>query len=363
MMSIASLVTRHPWLMACLLFWLAPAAHAASSCVVLQYHHISNHTPALTSVTVEQFSEHMDYLRQNGFSVLPLREVVQAITSHGKLPEKCVSLTVDDAYLSVYENAFPLLKSLGWPLTVFVNSEAVDKGISAFMTWDQMREMSRSGVVFENHGHGHIHLIREKPGESPAAREKRIRDDILTAQQRITRELGKAPALFAHPYGEFDTQVKNIIRSIGLTGFGQQSGPVWPGADTGALPRFPMNTRYAGMEGFRTKVNSLPLAVMRADPGEPLVPLRQQRPVLTLTLQGGSYSRPALTCFVNGRTDVSITWSGDTPDQLTVKPDFDLSPGRSRTNCTMPSPEAGRFYWYSHNWFIRNPDGSWYPEY
>lgn len=207
MMNIVSFAISHSLITACLLFWLAPAAHAANSCVVLQYHHISNHTPALTSVTVEQFSEHMDYLRQNGFSVLPLREVVQAITNHGKLPEKCVSLTVDDAYLSVYENAFPLLKSLGWPLTVFVNSEAVDKGNSAFMTWDQMREMSRSGVVFENHGHGHIHLIREKPGEGPAAREKRIRNDIMTAQQRITRELGNAPALFAHPYGEFDTQV------------------------------------------------------------------------------------------------------------------------------------------------------------
>ena len=345
-----------------LFVYFAPV-QAARSCVVLQYHHVSNDTPAITSVTPEQFNEHLDYLKTNNFKVMPLRKVVAALQNKSELPEKCVSLTVDDAYASVYQNAWPRLKALNWPMTVFVNSDGVDRGITSYMSWQQMREMSQHGVAFENHGHTHAHLIRRQPGESTAAWRARISNDIQTAQQRITREIGTAPRLFAHPFGEYNPQTLQLIKAIGLTGFGQQSGPLWPGADFGALPRFPMNVHYAGMPGFRTKVNSLPLAVVAAEPEDPLVPLGQRRPKLTVTLEPGSYSRGALQCFVGGSTNVDLSWSTDNPDRFTVKPKFDLRPGRSRTNCTLPSGKKGRFHWYSHNWFVRKADGSWYAEY
>lgn len=345
-----------------LLVYLVPA-QAARSCVVLQYHHVSNDTPGITSVTPAQFNDHLDYLQTNHFNVMPLREVVTALTKGTGLPEKCVSLTVDDAYTSVYQNAYPGIKALGWPMTVFVSTAGVDAGIASFMSWEQMREMSQHGVVFENHGHGHIHLLRTIPDESMTAWRERILNDIQTAQQRITQEIGNAPRLFAHPYGEFNPEVIQLVKASGLTGFGQQSGPLWPRADFGALPRFPMNAQYASMPGFIIKVNSLPLPVVSAEPGDPLVPLQQWRPELKLTLEPGSYSKATLQCFTGGSNNVELTWSTDRPGLLSIKPNFDLKPGRSRTNCTMPANHTGRFRWYSHNWFVRNADGSWYQEY
>ena len=341
---------------------LAPA-WAANHCVILQYHHFSAETPAITSVTPEQFDAHLDYLQANDFHVLPLRDVVSALQQNKQLPERCVSLTVDDAYISVYENAFPRLKKLGWPLTVFVNTQGVDQGIRSYMSWDQMREMADHGVSFENHGHGHIHMIRSLNGESDAAWRKRIIRDISTAQQRLSAEIGVEPRLFAYPYGEYNPELVNIIRDMGFAGFGQQSGPAWPGADLGVLPRFPMAAAYARMPGFITKLNTLPLAVISAVPADPLVPLQQRRPALTIRLASGTYRKSAIQCYIDGSNDVSVTWSGDVADQFTVKPNFDLGPGRHRTNCTMPSAQRGRFHWYSHNWFVRKSDGSWYPEY
>lgn len=346
-----------------LLFVYFVPAQAASSCVVLQYHHISNDTPGMTSVTLKQFYDHLDYLKTNHFNVMPLRNVVAALFNKTVLPEKCVSLTVDDAYASIYRNAYPRIRALGWPMTVFVSTEGVDKGIASYMSWEQMREMSKHGVVFENHGHGHTHLIRRKQDEGTTAWRKRIINDIQTAQQRITQEIGNVPKLFAHPYGEYNPEVTRIIRSIGLAGFGQQSGPLWPGANPGALPRFPMNAQYANMPGFITKVNSLPLQVVVAEPADPLVPLLQWRPELKLTLKPGSYSKSTLQCFIGGSDQVELVWSENQPDQFSVKPAFNLGPGRNRTNCTMPADQQGRFYWYSHNWFVRKPDGSWYAEY
>jgi len=346
-----------------LLLACVPATQAANHCVILQYHHFSDQTPGITSVTLKQFDDHLAYLQSHEFNVLPLRQVVNALRNNKQLPDRCVSLTVDDAYLSVYQNAFPRLKKLAWPLTVFVNTEAVDQGLDSYMSWDQMRELSKQGVLFENHGHGHIHMIRKNNAESDEDWRQRVADDISMAQQRITEEMGIAPQLFAHPYGEYNPVTLNIISSKGLTGFGQQSGPAWPGADFASLPRFPMAANYASMNSFKTKVHTLPLPVVTAVPTDPLVPLQQRRPALKLTLLPGTYSKATIQCYIAGSNDVEITWSKDTPDQFTVSPNFDLAPGRQRTNCTMPSTEKGRFHWYSQNWFVRNADGSWYPEY
>ncbi|UCB55422.1 MAG: hypothetical protein JSW45_02520, partial [Thiotrichales bacterium] len=120
---------------------------------------------------------------------------------------------------------------------------------------------------------------------------------------------------------------------------------------------------YAGMNSFRTKVNTLPMPVLVAMPSDPVVPLGQRRPGLELRLQPGRYSKTSLQCFIGGSSDVSIRWADDRADTLVVTPGFDLKPGRHRTNCTMPSARKGRFHWYSHNWFVREADGSWYPEY
>jgi peptidoglycan/xylan/chitin deacetylase (PgdA/CDA1 family) len=336
---------------------------AASHCVILQYHHFSDDTPATTSVTLEQFDDHLDYLKHNNFNVLPLRDVVTALEQGQKLPDRCISLSVDDAYISVYRNAAPRLKKLGWPLTVFVNTEGVDRGVSVYMTWEQMRELSKQGVTFENHGHGHIHMIRRNPDESEEDWRQRVFNDISTAQRRITTEIGIAPQLFAHPYGEYNPATLQIVKEMGLTGFGQQSGPAWRGSDFAVLPRFPMAANYAGMQSFKVKVNTLPLPVVLAVPADPLVPQGQTRPSLKLTLKTNAYSRASIQCYVGGSNNVEIIWSKDSPDQLEVTPGFDLGPGRHRTNCTMPSAQKDRFHWYSHNWFVRKADGSWYSEY
>jgi hypothetical protein len=93
------------------------------------------------------------------------------------------------------------------------------------------------------------------------------------------------------------------------------------------------------------------------------VPLLQKRPVLKLTLSAPVEPKSALQCFIGGSNDVNIAWTAGRADQFTVAPNFDLRPGRHRTNCTLPSAQKGRYHWYSHNWFVRNPDGGWYPEY
>ena len=52
---------------------------SANAVVILQYHHVSETTPAATSVTPAQFREQMQFLANDGFKVIPLSQVVEAI--------------------------------------------------------------------------------------------------------------------------------------------------------------------------------------------------------------------------------------------------------------------------------------------
>ena len=335
---------------------------AANHCVILQYHHFSDTTPASTSVTPAQFADQLEYLSHNGFTVMALRDVALSLYHQLELPDKCVSLTVDDAYLSVYQNAYPLVRKYQWPLSIFVSSDHVADDSSLYMSWAQLREMQQHGVSIENHSKSHVHLIRQQTGETEQQWLARIRHDILHSQQEITRQTGVTPQLFAWPYGEYNTALGNLLRELGLTGFGQQSGPAWTDANFAALPRFPMADRFADLEGFIIKVNTLPLPLVRATPEDPVLDPANVRPTLTLTLAPEKYAKSNLRCYIGGSDQVTLHWSEQSAHTLEVSPQFDLTPGRHRSNCTMPSNQKGRFHWYSHNWIVPNADGSWYDE-
>ena len=86
---------------------LAGHAHAAKHCVILQYHHVDDETPGITSVSPDLFQQHLDYLASNQHVVLPLHEIVAALRTGRRLPERCVGLSIDDAYVSTYREVYP----------------------------------------------------------------------------------------------------------------------------------------------------------------------------------------------------------------------------------------------------------------
>ena len=156
------------------------AGHAAAGdeAVVLMYHRFGDDRHPSTNIRVEQLEAQLDYLSSNGYTVVPLADVVAAIRGGGELPGRALAITVDDAYRSVYSVGYPIFKARGLPVTVFVATDPVDGGQADFMTWDQMREMAGNGVTFANHGATHDSLIEHRPGESRADRLARVRADV-----------------------------------------------------------------------------------------------------------------------------------------------------------------------------------------
>ena len=130
-------------------------ANAADSFNILMYHHVSSKTPRSTSLTKQEFHEHLQFLQHNNYHVLPLRQALETVQQGQALPEQAVAITFDDAMISIYDNAFPLLKQFNYPFTVFVNTDPVDQGHKYAMNWDMLRELTRHGGSLGNHSKDH----------------------------------------------------------------------------------------------------------------------------------------------------------------------------------------------------------------
>jgi len=338
----------------------AAMAGAEDHAVVLVYHHVSDATPRSTSVTPAVFEAHLEYLARHDFTVLPLAEVIDALGAGRPLPDRAVALTFDDAYVSVHREALPRLERRGWPFTVFVPTESVDRGYAGYMTWDELRDLERRGGTVGNHSTGHAHLIRREPGEGEAAWRQRVRADIVEAQARLDDELDHPLKVLAYPYGEFDAPLEQLVDDLGYAGVGQQSGPVGPGSDRQALPRFPVAAGFDDLDSLADKLRSRPLPVTVLAPADRLLKPGSGPPELRLRVPSGPYRRGAMRCYVAGQAPARVEW---TDDVVTVRAREPLGPGRSKYNCTVPSKEEpGVFHWYSYLWIQPIDDGTWYSE-
>ena len=324
--------------------------------MILQYHHVNDRTPRSTSVTPAQFEEHLSYLKDNGFTVMPLPDVIERIRKHQTLPDRTVAITFDDAYLSIYRKAFPLLKRYNYPFTVFVNTNAVDRNYREIMSWQQLNTMAKAGAAIANHSVNHGHLVERAKDETTEAWLNRVRRNIQSAERIIGQKTGQKLKIFAWPYGETAPPLRKLIEQMGFVGFGQQSGAIGAWSDFTKLPRFPMGGVYAAMDSFITKVNTLPLPVNGKMPDSSLVDENNTTPVLQLTLADGDYQKDLLACYGLGER-LKISWLDADKTVFQIQSKKAIQPGRSRFNCTAPDQDGHRYYWYSHDWLRLTPEG------
>ena len=325
-------------------------AFAAQHAVILQYHHISAQTPALTSVDPETFQQHLDYLEQQAFTPWPLAKILDHLAKNQPLPEKTIAITFDDAYRSVLDEAAPRLQAKGWPFTLFVTTDPIDLELPGFLTWDELKQIKAAGGSLANHSQGHGHLLLRLPGETQAQWRQRISTNIQSAQQQIVAMTGPLAPIFAYPYGEYNQDLQQLLEELGYFALGQHSGAVGPSSDFTALPRFPASGIYANLETLAVKLESRPFPVTQNHFPDPLL-TPSQTPRLKIDLAPGDYQAQQLRCYLSGSSEPLIpNWHNEQQFDLTVS--ASLTPGRNRCNCTAPSADGSYFYWLSQLWIM-----------
>jgi biofilm PGA synthesis lipoprotein PgaB len=311
-----------------------------SDCVLLVYHRFSDEEPKSTSTSPDLFKQHLEYLEENEYKVLPLKKVIESLKAKKDLPEKCVSLTADDGFLSFYTEAFPLLVRYQFPMSVFVSTESIDKNYDLMMSWSQLNDMTPLIDVY-NHSTKHLHLVNQDT--------LTVENEISFAQERIAKELGTNDKFFAYPYGEFDNTTYSYLGSLGYVAFGQQSGVASQSSDFLNLPRFSMSGPYAKMDSFSLKVQTVHMPI-KSDSPKSLIISNDYKPILDLVFSRPltNYEKNNFSCFVSGQDVADLEWKS--LQSVSVQSKAPLLTGRSRYNCTMPYKDKGRYYWYSKLW-------------
>ncbi|MEM7168798.1 MAG: polysaccharide deacetylase family protein [Pseudomonadota bacterium] len=305
------------------------------------YHRFGENRFPSTNTPVAQLEDHIRLLQEGDFQILALPEIVASLLGKGPpLPEKTVAITVDDAFASVYREAFPRLQAAGMPFTLFVATDEIDRGGAAFMTWDQIRELAAAGVTIGAHSASHGHMA-DHPQELVTA-------DLARSNQRFLEELGAIPDLFAYPYGEFSLETKELAAAAGYTvAFGQQSGVANRASDPFALPRFPMNQAYGNEERFLLAVKALPFPVHDVRPADPLIV--ENPPSFAFSVDSQVVGPADIACYAPGMGTVPVSRR---EERVTVTLTKAFPVGRARINCTQwAAPE--RFRWYGVQFLVR----------
>jgi peptidoglycan/xylan/chitin deacetylase (PgdA/CDA1 family) len=132
-----------------------------------------------TGVPVEVFARQVGFLAR-AYRVLPLGELVEAVRAGRPLPPRAAAITFDDGYADNFRHAFPVLRRLGVPATIFVTTGPGVESLEATLPLPWMCRV-RALVMASAMPAVRVNGSGEIPLASPAARER--------AARRLTRGL------------------------------------------------------------------------------------------------------------------------------------------------------------------------------
>jgi peptidoglycan/xylan/chitin deacetylase (PgdA/CDA1 family) len=235
-----------------LIAWPVAAQDQPPDFVTVVFHDIVDRRENLESdaTTTTDLVRFFDWLKGTGWTAISLDDVEAARAGAKPLPAKAILITFDDGYESVYTRAYPLLLAYRYPAVVAVVGAWVagppgsrvpygDKmpPRERFLSWDQMREMTASGLVeIASHSYSLHESVRANPQgnmqpaaatwaydpmtgtyEDDADYRRRIRTDLERARQQVAQQLGKPPRALVWPFGRYSGPALEEAKALGFS--------------------------------------------------------------------------------------------------------------------------------------------------
>lgn len=221
--------------LACLLL---SAATALAQVAILCYHEV-DHPHDAFAVSQSTLESHIAYLKKNGYHFVTLQEYLDYTDGKLKLPDKSVMITFDDGYQSFYTKAYPLLQKYQVPamlaiVTSWTDGEGLPSDVRATATWDELREMEKSGLVtLVSHTHAlHKQLALDPQGdrngiagyrlylngryESEEEYHRRLENDMAAVQTQFQKQFGHPSRAMVWPYGIYSGASIQAARDHGM---------------------------------------------------------------------------------------------------------------------------------------------------
>ena len=299
------------------------------------YHRFEENKYPSTNIKILDFKDHLEVIKKNNIKFINPTNFEKELLNKKK--HRKVLLTIDDGFLSFYNNAWPLLKKEKIPFILFVSTREV--GSSNYMTWEQIQEISKEDFVeIGNHSHTHEYLVDEN--------NETIKADIQKSIDIFIKKLGKNSEFFSYPFGEYSVNFKNIIKNFGFKyAFGQHSGVIDETKNFYELPRFPINEKYGELKRFNSLVKTLPFKYKKILPEEKYLLDDKNPPKVKIEFFDNINNLKSITCYSNEANKwrkSEIAFITNNVIQISINEKFIGE--RGRINCSLRD-QSGFWRW------------------
>jgi len=296
------------------------------------YHRFNEDKYPSTNIKMDIFKKQINIIKEKKYSFENPKDF--DLNFNNPKTKKKVLITIDDAFSSFYNHAWPYLKENKIPFILFVSTEPV--GRNGYMSWEQIKEIEKEKFTFiGNHSHSHDYLL-DLTFEN-------FKKDINESIEIFKKELGYNPIFFSYPFGEYSLEQTNYIKKKFKYGFGQHSGVIDSNKNIYELPRFPINEKYGDLKRFAFLIDLLPLQYKNITPEDKYV-FNNNPPKLVVEFFNNQKNLNKINCF----SDEGNKWEKSKikiiDNKLIVNFREKFLFRRGRINCSLNDKEGWRWF-------------------
>ena len=289
----------------------------------LMYHRFDENKYPSTNIKMDIFKNHIQIIKEKNYQFEDPDNFQKNFDSPKN--EKKILITIDDAFSSFYEKAWPFLKKNKIPFILFVSTEPVGK--NGYMTWKQIKEVEKEKFAYiGNHSHSHEYLLDLNFQD--------FKKDINKSIKIFKNELGYSPIYYSHPFGEYSQKQIEFLKKKFKFAFGQHSGVIDVNKDKYQLPRFPINEKYGDLDRFKFVIDLLPLQYKSIEPVDMYI-AQNNPPKLIIEFFENQKNIKKINCFSDegNKWDKSNIVFTDQKLQVNFRDKFLFR--RGRVNCSL----------------------------
>ena len=180
---------------------------------VLVYHKVDDKVEwGITRVHPKAFQNQIEYLKVHNYKFVTISELADYNDT-----DKVIAITFDDAYQSAYKHAFPIMKTINAPATIYVITDYIGKDNSwdlnvgnikfPHCTWKELKVLSENGWEIGSHTNTHRELRNLEQND--------LEKELMQSKEMLESTLDIIVKSISFPFGKFGYRELETAKASG----------------------------------------------------------------------------------------------------------------------------------------------------